>query len=303
MNSIDAKGNEFLQLNAPGNDGYGQEGSKGENGTDGNSVYFSSYKDASVQECVNLILAGQELSNNPQYVSEHVEYKTNDVIIDKSGHVYMLNIDTDNNTVSYLRMHNIFSYGSAIDNVDCKLHVNNTANSEFYYKVPNENYIGEYNDNTGSPYIYHRDRYKGFYCGSWIVFNVNTTELSDCLYKYVLMLPNGLKIENTTTTSKHQMFVDNRFLYGCLFDEPTSSEDPTLKEIGNYHSINENNEYGYNFTRALSQKIIDTCTAYVEVTDLISHKVYRRYARQIVRDDTNIALEEETASTIESNEE
>lgn len=299
MNSIDAKGNEFLQLNAPGNDGYGQEGSKGENGIDGNSVYFSSYEDASVPRCAELILSGKELSNNPQYISDQVEYKTNDMIIDKNGHVYMLNVDTENNAVTFLRMHNIFSYGSAINSVECKLHINNITNSQYFYKVPNESYIGPYNDNTGSPYIYHRDRYKGFYCGSWIVFNVSITDLSDCLYKYVLMLPNGLKIENTTTTSEYQMFVDNRFLYGCLFEENPTSEEDTLKQIGNYHNIEENNEYSYNFARALSQKIIDNCTAYVEVTDLVSHKVYRKYARNIQRVDDSSVEEEPIASNEE----
>lgn len=299
MNSIDAKGNEFLQLNAPGNDGYGQEGSKGENGIDGNSVYFSSYEDASVPECAELILLGKELSNNPQYISNQVEYKTNDMIIDKSGHVYMLNVDTENNAVTFLRMHNIFSYGSAINSVECKLHISDIMNSQYFYKVPNESYIGTYNDNTGSPYIYHRDRYKGFYCGSWIVFNVSITDLSDCLYKYVLMLPNGLKIENTTTTSEYQMFVDNRFLYGCLFEENPTAEEDTLKQIGNYHSIEENNEYSYNFARALSQKIIDNCTAYVEVTDLVSRKVYRKYARNIQRVDDNSIEEEPIASNEE----
>lgn len=277
MNSIDAKGSEFLQLNAPGNDGYGQEGSKGENGIDGNSVYFSSFQDASTAECAQLIMEGKELSDNPQYVSSHINYKTNDVIIDRMGHVYMLKIDDE---VYFMRMHNIFSYGSVINNIDCKLHISDVPQTQYYYRVPNESYIGEYNDNSGSPYIYHRDRYKGFYCGSWIVFDVNVMELSDYLYKYVLMLPNGLKIENTTTTSQHTMFVDNRFLYGCVFDE-SPEETATLKEIGDYHNIEQTNEYGYNFTAALARKIIDTCTAYVEVTDMTSHKVYRKYARRI----------------------
>ena len=43
MNSIDAKGYNFLQQNSPGNDGYGQIGLKGETGEDGNSVYFTPY--------------------------------------------------------------------------------------------------------------------------------------------------------------------------------------------------------------------------------------------------------------------
>ena len=301
MNSIDAKGSEFLQLNAPGNDGYGQEGSKGETGINGNSVYFSSFKDASVPACAELILQGKELSNNPQYVSSTIEYKTNDVVIDKSGHVYMLNIDND--TVTFLSMRNIFSYGSIIDNMDCVLHISDTPQTQFFYKVPNENYVGEYNDNSGSPYIYHRDRYKGFYCGSWILFDVNVTELSDCLYKYVLMLPNGLKIENTTTTSQHTMFVDNRFLYGCVFDE-SPEETATLKEIGDYHNIEQTNEYGYNFTAALARKIVDTCTAYVEVTDMTSRKVYRKYARRIdIEIESEETPEEISEETPEENEE
>lgn len=279
MDSIDAKGNEFLQLNAPGNDGYGQEGSKGENGIDGNSVYFSSFQDASVTECAELIRLGKELSDNPQYISREVTYKTNDIIIDKSGHVYMLKIDND--TVTFIRMHNIFSYGSVISNASCAIRISDVPQTQYYYRVPNENYIGEYNDNSASPYIYHRDRYKGFYCGSWLYFDVNIIESSDYLYKYVLMLPNGLKIENTTTTSSHSMFVDNRMLYGCLFD--TQVDSSTLKEIGNYHSIYENNEDGYDFTWALSEKIINECTAYVEVTDKVSSKVYRKYIRNIER--------------------
>lgn len=285
MNSIDAKGKEFLQLNAPGNDGYGQEGSKGDNGINGNSVYFSSYRDASVPECRALIIEGKELSDNPQYVSSDIEYKTNDFIIDRSGHVYLLKKEGDE--VSLMKMHNIFSSGSIIQDFTCTLKVHDTPDSSYFYKKPNESFIGNYNDNTGSPYIYHRDRYKGFYCGSWLVFDVNITEGSDYLYKYVLMLPNGLKIENMTTTSSYEMFVDNRFLYGCRFNEADNPNDenvPTLKTVGNYHNIEVNGEYDYDFTAALAAKIINTCTAYVEVTDKISRKTYRRYAENIARE-------------------
>lgn len=282
MNSLDNNGKEFLQLNSPGNDGYGQRGSRGDKGTEGNSVYFTPYifetRGEYNAECVELINNGRELSNNPQYPSSHINYKDNDYIIDKHGYAYMIKaISAELPQDKFMKMQNLFSGGSGIG-LQCRMHIGETRDSSFYYKVPNESYIGPYNDNTGSPYIYHRDRYNGYFCGSWLRFEVSASADVNYAYKYVLRLPNGLKIENMAYTSTYEMFVDNRILYTCFFDSATNEE---LKTYGNYHNVEETDEYSFEFSRKLAEVMTATCTAYVEVTDKDSGKVYRKYATEI----------------------
>ena len=310
MNSIDAKGYKFLQQNKPGNDGYGQIGLKGESGEDGNSVYFTSYalNDRSNFEiCKTLIKEGKELSNNPNYDSKNIVYKINDIILDKIGDVYILkswtdtnlNNNSEDNTIEHetpfniVKLNNIFAEGSITGsqlNCDLKIVFSDTE-SEFYYKKHNDNYLGEYNNKTGSPHIYHRDRYQSEICGGWLSFSLPNPEHEyyNFVYKYVLLLPNGQRIEKVTSTSSCIMFLDNRYFYSCRFNnEDTTIIDLTnvLKEIVDYHSIQETGEYNPEFTYKLLTNGINLCKAYVEITNRDTHNVYRLYADTI--DTTNV---------------
>ena len=210
MNSIDAKGYNFLQQNSPGNDGYGQIGLKGETGENGNSVYFTPYRlsgeNNDYERCLTLINEGKELSNNLEYESKNVIYKTNDIIVDKLGNVYIIIINEGAFDIKFLN--NIFTQGNITGSeLICRLNaVFTDSSSEYYYKKRNNNFLGEYNSRTGSPYIYHRDRYQDKLCGGWLYFHVPTQdqEYLNFIYKYVAIKEHTIyqvikEITNTIT--------------------------------------------------------------------------------------------------------
>lgn len=291
MNSIDAKGYNFLQQNLPGNDGYGQIGPKGDDGRNGNSVYFTPYiMDSDEIDIVKRhIIEGIELSDNPRYTAKQVEYKVNDLIVDKLGNVYILKTKKSDEATDeefmfdIVFLNNVFSRGSLTGNtLQCVLNYNFTdEESEYYYKKKyNDSFIGPYNTNSGSPYIYHRDRYFSRICGCWLSFAVPMpdTEYRDYIYKYVFLLPNGQRIEKVTGTSSCEMFIDNRYFYGCKLPEPVTE---ALRDILAYRSISDNNEHEPEFTYTLFESIAGECKAYVEITNKDTHNVYRIYANGI----------------------
>ncbi len=305
MNSIDAKGYKFLQQNLPGNDGYGQIGLRGDAGRDGNSVYFTPYvlsTDEGMAECVRLLMEEKELSNNPRYESSHIEYKVNDIILDKLGDVYILKTRKGETagsnlpfTIAYLN--NIFSQGSITGSVlQCKLNLSADSSSDFYYrKKYNDSFIGRYNNSSGSPYIYHRDRYVSRICGAWLYFTIPVLEQNygNYIFKYVLLLPNGQRLEKVTETTSCEMFIDNRYFYGCRFPDETMNE---LRNIAGYHSIEDNKEYEFPFTYALVSCYTDLCKAYVDITNKDTHRIYRIYADNIMTDGVALNQTEESES-------
>lgn len=290
MNSIDAKGYNFLQQNAPGNDGYGQIGIKGDTGSNGNSIYFTPYvlsTPEGMRACIDHILEGKELSDNPLYESADVTYKVNDYILDKLGNVYILKTwkgeaDDEELPFSIVYLNNIFSKGSVTGStLQCILNMSPNESSDYYYKKKyNDDFIGPYNTKTGSPYIYHRDRYVSRLCGSWLYFTIplSDQEYHDYIYKYVLLFPNGQRLEKVTKTSSCEMFVDNRYFYSCRFSDEVTEE---LINLAAYHSIEENDEYSFPFTYSLVSNGISMCKAYVEITNKDTHSIYRVYADTI----------------------
>lgn len=295
MNSIDAKGYNFLQQNMPGNDGYGQKGIMGDTGGDGNSVYFTPYiltNEADSSACRDLILKGKELSNNPLYVNKHVEYKVNDIILDKLGNVYILkdkgdNSDLENFPFIIFFLSNIFERGSVTGNsLQCTVNYSENPESDYYYKKKyNDDFIGAYTNKTGSPFIYHRDRYVSRLCGSWVTFNIPTIEqeFHDYLYKFVFVFPNGQKLEKQTHASSCEIFLDNRYFYSCGLSDPDNQNGKVaaLRTYANYHSNASTGEYDIYFTAALLAIFIEKCMAYVEITNKETNDVYRIYADSI----------------------
>lgn len=296
MNSIDAKGYNFLQQNSPGNDGYGQIGLKGETGENGNSVYFTPYRlssddpenPADTSICLELIREGKELSNNSEYESKDITYKVNDLILDKLGNVYILN-----SAGELRKINNIFTQGSIAGTLTCTAHaIFSDPSDEYYYQKQNYNFLGEYNSKTGSPYIYHRDRYQNKLCGSWIHFSISIPENEQLffnnIYKYVILLPNGQKVEKVSNNSSCTIFLDNRYFYSCRFSDTINTR---LKTIANYLSIGENNEYEPEFTYELITNGLPLCKTYVEITNRDTHITYRIYADNIDLNIENITSE------------
>lgn len=292
MNSIDAKQYNFLQQNLPGNDGYGQIGVRGNTGIDGNSVYFTPYvmsTEQGMSQCRELIMAGKELSDNKFYDNKDVVYNTNDLIIDKLGDVYTLrfvdNPDAETNEIeNIIYLTNIFSEGSITGNaLQCTLKCDESADSSSYYRgQPNSACLGEYDPKTCSPYIYHRDRYIGRLCGSWLYFSITIPEsdYGNFIYKYTLLFPNGQRLEKMTENSTCEIFVDNRYVYSC---RPSDSSIAELFGTLSYNNVNNNQEYAYEFSNLIADYIVNECMAYVEISDKESRNVYRVYADTIMR--------------------
>ncbi len=288
MYSIDAKQYNFLQQNSPGNDGYGQIGSKGDTGINGNSVYFTPYilKADGVlnDDCRDLIEEGKELSDNDFYDKKDVTYKTNDLIIDKIGNVYTLRFSESTGELeNVIFLSNIFSQGSITGNLlTCNIKCEAAPDSSAYFKYPNSAFLGEYDTKTCSPYIYHRDRYVGRLCGSWVYFSIAIPEsdYGNFIYKYTLLFPNGQRLEKMTENTSCEVFVDNRYVYSCRPSDASISE---LSLALNYTNVGNNGEYDYEFSSLISNYIENECIAYVEITDKESRNVYRIYADSIVR--------------------
>lgn len=290
MNSIDAKQYNFLQQNLPGNDAYGQTGAQGNTGIDGNSIYFTPYILNTVEgrnSCEELIKTGKELSNNEFYNNKNVTYKTNDLIIDKLGDVYILRIadKSDSEEIileSIFYLNNIFSQGTITDSLQCILKCDEAEDSSVYFrKQPNNAYLGEYDIKTSSPYFYHRDRYIKRLCGSWLYFSINVPEsdYGNFIYKYTLLFPNGQKLEKLTENTSCEIFVDNRYIYSC---RPSNSTITILKQL-----FSSNKEYEYSFSKLIANYIAEECKAYVEISDKESHNIYRVYADEIQQPETN----------------
>lgn len=271
MNPYDLQRYMFLSKNKPGNDGYGQTGSKGKKGQSGNSVFFTPC-DLSVEESVNICLeriaAGQELSDNADYKSAAVTYRNNDYILDSRARIYILRMEDGETSLEFLR--DLYESSSPVADATCRTYVDDSSTGLGFLQK-NPAYLGEYSKVSSSPYIYHRDRYSDVIPGVWVEFTLQLTadaDTQDYTYRYVLMLPDGRRVERYSGVPVCDMFVENRMLYGC---------DTSLGEnaIG-YRCIGDSSEYDEETAEKFRNEIMQNCTAYAEVM-AVNGRIYRKY--------------------------
>ena len=86
-------GEDVVPTYMPGVTSYGQEGSEGNTGDNGPSVYYTSYNLSDEEEQIecNLRIANNQLlSNNLQEDSYNTEYMAGDIVIDSVGGIYTI---------------------------------------------------------------------------------------------------------------------------------------------------------------------------------------------------------------------
>lgn len=270
MNIYDLKGQEFLQQNYPGNDGYGQVGAMGDRGDHGHSVHFTSYDLSNVEDrnkVLMLIHAGKELSNNEKYESSIIEYQSNDLIIDRYGEIY--NYDGEN---SLEHFRSLFAPGNPINSLELSLYANDDTLPEYRALQPNPDYADKiYNRKACSPYIYHRHLYSKWVNGVWVELIANMVDgrESAYTYKFAVMLPDGETITKYTTANTCPIYINMRMLDACSTDE-------NLKNAIAYHGIMNSGEYAQNAANAVLDYIRENCIYYVDAISE-SGEIFRKY--------------------------
>jgi hypothetical protein len=241
----------------PGIPGYGQIGSIGDTGDNGSSVYYSSFDLSDVNDLKlanECILSNNMLSNNLDS-SNYNTYKENDIIIDCTGGMYLLSLDSSNKLI--IKPFNTIT--SSIYNADSEKFIgldvySSTVflnNSRYSWK-PSSEYTKAYmakvtKDDDTEEYTYtetpHKVRYRNLLedevYGNYITFKLLTSdEISDeYTYTYVLCFPNGQSFKSMSVNRKCTIFIDNRYIFG-MFDAKSWMNPYKLKDTSLYGIIN-----------------------------------------------------------------
>ena len=203
--------------------GYAPQGSKGNGGKDGYSIYYSSFgSDAkSVGTMISLINDKKVLSSNDNYMSDEVvEYKDNDMIMTNDASIFIISgIDTDASLThigsikKVLRHKDItpFSNDTSIGLVYSMMAVDQTAKQNYNYSK----------NNIASPLWHHRDANDSSMYGTTVkIYNVNTFrnqlgKVDGGKCTLVLNFRDGLRFEKilTVDNANNGIFIENGYLY------------------------------------------------------------------------------------------
>lgn len=301
-------GEDVVPTYMPGVTSYGQEGSEGNTGDNGPSVYYTSYNLSDEEEQVecNLRIANNQLlSNNLQEDSYNTEYMEGDIVIDSVGGIYTIgysssgtlaiNVNLDAKQSSTLG-------GELFKNFNARIVTSYLKQSKFPCYIKNPNNIS-YAD-MKSYKLYHSDILKENYYGNWVSFSIVplTSQFSNFSYTFSLVLPNGEILQTNSLYPNAKMFVDNRYLYACYNCSTTSLKHTegstevidssivekmfgkdTLKKIGtktiddiiDYKTFFDNGEDNKFASMLVSYYIHKFCSAYVEIKNTATRKIYR----------------------------
>lgn len=308
--SYDGKG--ALPKYAPGIPGYGQKGAPGNTGDDGENVYYSSYiisnetDRANAEEKIN---ARKTLSNNKLYNDDkNINYKVGDIVLDAEGIFYKIkydetakllkfsgedtqvNINTNSSlTIDDFSVACITSFKVKKTEIDPDLSDRTDANEDpsvpdydddtLSWKIENPYYVGDYDDNSKSPYITHKNYYSKYLYGNHIKFTISSKEyLTDCTFKYCLTFPSGEIISKISNSMSETIFVDNKFVYDNIGDEAFSEYKYDIDSNGMSKDvksiIKELGEEDRYIAIIASEYIKKYCKAYAEITTA-SNTTYR----------------------------
>lgn len=299
--SYDGKG--ALPKYAPGVPGYGQKGAPGNTGDDGENVYYSSYiisnetDRANAEEKIN---TGKSLSNNALYNDgKNINYKVGDIVLDAEGIFYKIRYDDTTNllkfsgedtqvnintnsslTIDDFSVACVTSFKIKKTEVDPDLSNETNASDEnipdyddntLSWKIENPYYLGDYDNNSKSPYTAHKNYYSKYLYGNHIKFTIASKDpIDNCVFKYCLAFPSGEMISKMSNNMSETIFVDNRFVYDNIGDEAFSEyqydidSNGTLKDVKSI--IEELGEEDRYIAIIASEYIKKYCKAYAEIT-------------------------------------
>lgn len=216
--------NSFMPEYLPGIIGYGQNGAPGDNGEDGNTIFYSSYdlsrgsKDLS--KVKNAILSNKQLSNNLDILSDE-KYKEGDLIIDKTGSFYYIKTLSNRNVVIESCANTISSIYSDItkkfNKFDVVCNTSFLKSSNKKWEQDNPNYINDPDRLSYSMKVYHHNRLEEKIYGNFVNFKLTTSgDISDYTYKFVLVMPTGQTFDYYSDTPSATIFLENKYIYGCF---------------------------------------------------------------------------------------
>ena len=202
--------------------GYAPQGSIGSSGSDGYSVYYSSFdsSDDSKNNMILLIKQKKILSTNPNYgTGQIVNYKIGDVIITIDSMMLSISGDKiDNCTLLDIGSIKIISNengeGKDIFNGN---NIEYEINHEPTPKINDYNYI----ENGSSPLYHHRDTNDRYCYGNSIHlktpsdFTTYLNKMDNHMCTLVLNFASCLRLEKIINSDNYDdnIFIDNRYLY------------------------------------------------------------------------------------------
>ncbi len=311
-------GEDVIPTYMPGVPSYGQEGSEGNTGDVGPSVYYTSYSlPSDIIEC-NLKISQNKLLSNNINKDSYNEYMEGDLVIDSLGNIYK--IESINGTLMIpvdADVHDSTNLGGEVfTDFKCKISTSFIRNSSNSPKITNRNF-----DNSGpkSYKLYHSRNFQKEIYGNWISFSIKamTAAQNTFVYYYNLVLPNGECLRTISSSSHAKMFVDNRYLYGCYGCAETSIANDSyakkvfgldifnkigyssINDLIKYNSFFDNDEKNIYATILVSYYIHKYCTAYVEIHNKTNGKIYRYDLTEILPASVNTDVDSDNTEYID----
>lgn len=288
-------GENVIPTYMPGVPSYGQEGSRGNTGDRGSSVYYTSYTfPEDIVKCNTKIQEKKSLSNNIDE-DNYNEYMEGDLVIDSLGNIYKIKLIDGELAISYdMDVHDSTNIGGEIfKNFRCKVitSLSSTGQRSSHKEIDRDyNLLAQYS----SPMLYHSEVFKHTVYGNWISFSIKKIVESDDIfsYKFSLILPNGEVLSTLTYNNEAEIFIENRYLYGCFgcADFFIDSDDlvnflgpdiayriknNSVDNLIDYRFFLMNNESSVYASVLISCYIYKYCTAFVEIYNSNTGKVYR----------------------------
>lgn len=204
-----------------GTPGYSPQGSKGNDGKNGYSIYYSSFgsDDISIEKIKSLINGKKVLSSNDNYMSDEiVEYRDHDMIMTNDASIFIISGIDDGNVY----INHIGSIKKALRNKDTTPFSNDTSIgiiiSNIQDTVQNYNYSVY---NVASPLWHHRDANDSSMHGNTLMiedvnrFKDKLNDVDGSTGTLVINFRDGLRYEKIITVSNADdgIFIENGYLY------------------------------------------------------------------------------------------
>ena len=299
-------GEDVIPTYMPGISSYGQEGSEGNTGDKGSSVYYATYDlsdEDDLAACNEKIKNNLVLSDTEDLPLYNGEYMIGDIIIDSLGNLYVIEEvdgvlqvpageETENaSTAEMFKDFKVRTVTSFLRNSDYPPYIKEDS----YKKLAELQRFDKFGFDEMRQKIY----------GNWLAFNITPLVKSTSYsYTFSLVLPSKEVLSVTSDDPYAKMFVDNRYFISCGGGETIIPvEDPydTGKEMfgsdirtkvenenvndfiynsypkyGNTVFEVETDEEQLKYATMLTSYYIHTqCTAYVEIKNKITGKIYR----------------------------
>lgn len=328
-------GEDVVPTYMPGISSYGQEGSEGNTGDIGSSVYYTTYDlsdEDELKKCNEKIKNNLVLSDTDNSQLYNKEYMLGDIVIDTLGNIFVIESGADGLEILSTTSEDESPVKEMFKDFTVKVSTSFLRNSAYPGYVENEDVITLDKIRNYSSVGIDQLREKIF--GNWITFSITPLVKSEpYVYTFCLVLPSKEVLSINTSNPYGKMFVDNRYFSQVSEYAKIPEDDPggtgnimfgsdVRNKIGNasadrfikdsiykfeYDSGFGTSEYEFEEYYAeeakyasmlISYLIHRTCSAYVEVKNKYTGKIYRYELRDNEdSSDTPVALQENTYIT------